>query len=124
MNSKLEDKISYLIKNIPQLIKSFSYREGPDLYFYRRLMELRKKSSLEVLFDDNYFFELLYATLTAWDMNARGAKMKYFDEFKENLIRNEALFFKLEKYKLSQIAIEQFSEIKNILSDVDYHINH
>ena len=27
--------------------------------------------------------ELLYATLVSWDMNCRGAKMKYFNEFKK-----------------------------------------
>lgn len=118
MSDKLKEKVDYLIENIPRLIKTFSYRKGPDLYFYKKLSEIRRKFSLNKLLGDNYFFELLYATLTAWDMNARGAKMKYFDEFKENLIRNKALFTDLEKYKLFQIAKEEFSEIKNKLSDL------
>jgi len=28
---------------------------------------------------------MLYATLVSWDMNSRGAKMKYFDDFKVNI---------------------------------------
>jgi len=121
MNIKLQQKTEYLIENIPRLIKTFNYRKGPDLYFYKRLMDLRGKSSLEILFSDNYFIELLYITLTAWDMNARGAKMKYFDEFKENILKNEALFINLVNYKLAQIISEQFLEIKSKLGELyDY----
>lgn len=118
MTPKLEEKIRYLFENIPHLIRSFNYRKGPDLYFYKRVSEIRKKSALRRLFEDTYFFELLYATLTAWDMNARGAKMKYYDEFKQNLYKNKDLFFELEKFKLSQLTNEQFLEVKEKLGNL------
>ena len=39
---------------------------------------------------------MLYATLAAWDMNSRGAKMAGFDEFKSNLRNNVAEFQAVE----------------------------
>lgn len=124
MNIKLEAKIEYLIKNIHSLIKNFSYRQGPDLYFYRRVTELRKKYPLQKLFNNIYFIELLYATLTAWDMNARGAKMKYFDEFRENILKNRLVFEELESFKLSKISVEQYIQIKSKLEKLyeDLHV--
>lgn len=111
LDKKLEKKVNFLVKNIPKLIKSFDYRKGPDLYFYKRVMNKRRKKSLKNLLKDNYFIELLYATLTSWDMNARGAKMKYFDEFKKNLLKNKKAFTELENLKLFQIKKEEFPEV-------------
>lgn len=38
MNEKLIQKKEYLVKNIPMLINLFSYRKGPDLYFYKKVI--------------------------------------------------------------------------------------
>ena len=74
------------------------YRSGPSLYFYRRITALRNQhSSLESFLSDDYNLEILYATLVSWDMNSRGAKMKYFDDFKENLISNAKQLYQLEE---------------------------
>jgi len=63
------------------------YRNGPDLYFYKRLIHLRNNfRGIELFLRSDYHIEILYATLVSWDMNARGAKMKYFDEFKANIL--------------------------------------
>jgi hypothetical protein len=62
------------------------YRQGPDLYFYKRVLEVNSNAStIDDFLDKDYNLELLYATLVAWDMNSRGAKMKYFDKFKESI---------------------------------------
>jgi hypothetical protein len=36
LSNALDKKISELVLEIPGLIRNFSYRKGPDLYFYRR----------------------------------------------------------------------------------------
>ena len=54
----INEKINFLVKNIPDLIKKFDYRKGPDLYFYKRVMGERRKRPLEELFDDNYFIPI------------------------------------------------------------------
>lgn len=120
----LEDKVNFLVRNIPSLIKNFDYRKGPDLYFYRKVINKRRGSPLEKLFSEDYFIELLYATLVAWDMNARGAKMKYFDEFKESVLKNRKAFEELESLKITQIKEEGFPEVKEKIKELydDLHV--
>jgi len=115
MNNKLLKKKKYLVKNIPKLIKQFDYRKGPDLYFYKKIISKIRNHPLKSLLKRDDFIELLYATLTSWDMNARGAKMKYFDEFKENVLKNKNYFLKLSNYKLDRINESDFLEIKEII---------
>jgi len=89
-----------IIHTISTRIKEINkrYRLGPSLYFYRRITSLRNQhSSIESFLSHEYNLEILYATLVSWDMNSRGAKMKYFDAFKENLILNTPQLCQLEK---------------------------
>lgn len=84
-----QQKIQSIVSTInPQISKiNEVYRTGPDLYFYTRIIKLRKGSaSITSFLDNQYCLEMLYATLVSWDMNSRGAKMKYFNEFKESLM--------------------------------------
>jgi hypothetical protein len=81
---KMEEIVSTIISRITEF--NFLYRGGPSLYFYRRIIELRKKHpKIEDFVLDDYCLEILYATLVSWDMNSRGAKLKYFDDFKESI---------------------------------------
>jgi len=73
------------------------YRSGPELYFYKRITDLRNHSdSIQSFLSSDYHMEMLYATLVSWDMNSRGAKMKYFTEFKANILSNLGRLTKLE----------------------------
>lgn len=78
------------------------YRSGPDLYFYKRLIDLRTGAkSVEDFLRKDYHIEILYATLVSWDMNSRGAKMKYFDDFKANIHACQHLYKKLGGWERS-----------------------
>jgi hypothetical protein len=80
------EEIIYTIKNRIHEINE-RYRNGPDLYFYKRLLALRRQTSDIIAFLNNdYNLEIIYATLVSWDMNSRGAKLKYFDEFKSSIL--------------------------------------
>lgn len=88
MISDRESKIHSIVSTMSTRIKEINerYRKGPSLYFYKRITALRKQhSSIESFLSDEYALEILYATLVSWDMNSRGAKMKYFDDFKKSL---------------------------------------
>jgi hypothetical protein len=86
------ENVSIKINELKNTINSkineidLKYRNGPSLYFYEKVITIRKseKSILEYLKND-LNIEYIYATLVAWDMDGRGAKMKYFKEFKESL---------------------------------------
>jgi len=81
-------KILSIVDTINSRISEINdlFRTGPELYFYKRLMQLRREChDITSFLDNTYFMEILYATLVSWDMNSRGAKMKYLDEFVLNL---------------------------------------
>ena len=89
MIKERQSKSDEIVKTIRSRISEINtrYRTGPDLYFYKKSLELRKKSqNIELFINDDYNVEILYATLVSWDMNSRGAKMKYFDDFKKSLV--------------------------------------
>lgn len=84
-----EKKIEAIVSTITTRMAEFNslYRGGPGLYFYRRILDLRKKHTKIMAFlSDNYCLEILYATLISWDMNSRGAKLKYYEDFKDSVI--------------------------------------
>lgn len=109
----LEKKIGELVEDIPMLIRNFNYRKGPDLYFYKKTMELRRNKHLSELFSESdRFLELIYATLVAWDMNSRGARMKYFDEFKSSILQNRERFIQLSSCRLESLSDGAFGEAK------------
>jgi len=119
MSFAFERKLDELVKNIPELIKNFDYRKGPDLFFYKKTIELRRSKPLNELFDESdRFVELVYATLVAWDMNSRGAKMKYFDDFKSSILKNKERFIQLASYKLEALQGGTIGEIKMRLGQI------
>lgn len=97
-------KIEHIVTTIQTRISEINerYRSGPDLYFYKRIYELRNNSnSIDSFLRNNYNIEMLYATLVSWDMNSRGAKMKYFDEFKANILSSLKQLSELESLERS-----------------------
>jgi hypothetical protein len=111
-----KEKITKICDTIQSRISDINlrYRSGPDLYFYKRVIKLRLNSqNIEVFLDSDYNIEILYATLVAWDMNSRGAKLKYFNDFKENLLSCKTDFLNLEEMmKAPQI---DYLDIRNLL---------
>jgi len=123
MNDKITVKIKGLIEEMPSLIKNFdysSYNHGPSLYFYERTNdEVKKnKNSLENLLSNDQFIELIYATLTSWGMDSRGAKMKAFDEFRKTILDNKQKFLELSKYRLEDISTKEMKDVENKLQNL------
>lgn len=111
MIDKRQDKIENILSTIQSRISEINwrYRKGPDLYFYRKTLEIRENAdNIKSFLADDYNAEILYATLVSWDMNSRAAKMKYFDDFRNNLMSNIDLLQKLE----SSIEKEGFRSSK------------
>ncbi len=80
------------------------YRGGPSLYFYTRIRDLRNGTpDLDRFLKNPYHLEMLYATLVSWDMNSRGAKMKDFPDFCENITSSLPYLKEIDKYKTNPI---------------------
>ncbi|GAG71513.1 unnamed protein product, partial [marine sediment metagenome] len=93
------EKIEQIISTIETRISEINnkYRKGPGLYFYRKIIKLRSiYKSIKTFLYKKENIEALYATLLSWDMNCRGAKMKYYNEFENNVINCLPCFLKIE----------------------------
>ncbi len=76
---------------------SFNYRPyDPGWYLYRELLKNDQK------FKEN-FLELVYVTLSAWNMNSRGAKLSNFDkDFKRTILKYQKKIGELSKFSLER----------------------
>jgi hypothetical protein len=119
MSISLEKKIADFVGRIPELIRNFDYRKGPELYFYKRSMKARRSRHLSELLDEHDgYLELIYATLVAWNMNSRGAKMKYFDEFRSSILGNKERFLQLSSLRLETLPTGAFGEAKMLCGEI------
>ena len=92
------------------------YRQGPDLYFYKKVFAQRQGCSIHQFLNLDYNIEILYATLVSWDMNSRGAKMQYFDDFKNCLLLNLSYFEKIESFE--NIGKINYHKLRAILGEI------
>ncbi len=109
-------------KEIVSTIKSriqeinFRYRNGPDIHFYHRVLSFKRKiGDIGLLLKDQCYLDLLYATLVAWDMNARGARIKGFDDFKDSILKCSEFLKEMERFEMSGSL--EFKELSPLLKE-------
>jgi len=83
----------------------------PGNYLYR---EICKEKDINRKFEDK-FIELIYVTLSAWNMNSRGAKLSDFEDFKDSLKINKNQVLNLSKYRMEKIQEIEFEMLTKIL---------
>ncbi len=82
-------------------------------YLYRELLEKHAAQRLEDLLGDGRFFELVYATLCAFNMNQRAAKLLPLEDFKRNVKSLKGDLVALSGKRLDSLSDEEFeSELK------------
>jgi len=120
--SKRMDELKDIFKNkISTMDKK--YRFGPSIYFYEKIYSIRKNTENITLFLENdKNIEYLYSTLLAWDMNSRGAKMRYFTDFRQSIIDNKKYFLNIENISTNLLNI-QFSKINDSLKKIYNNLN-
>ena len=102
LNIFLEDKL--LLDRALSEVKS-NYRPlDPGWYLYKKVCS---EKDINKKFEDN-FIELVYVTLSAWNMNSRGAKLSDFQKFKNSIRINKNLILNLSRYKLNNISEKDF----------------
>jgi hypothetical protein len=83
----------------------------PGSYLYHQVVKYKGDKY------SNDFIELVYVTLTAWNMNSRGARLADFDIFKKSIITNQGCIESLNKYRLNLL---EESEIKIVINCLKY----
>lgn len=93
---------------------------GPSLYFHFKTLEsLRSHATLSQVFEDDIFFERLYATLTAWGlhrMGPGGAKLVEFDTFTKSIGHQRKTIEELQGKNITTLPQEDVDPITNMLT--------
>ena len=73
---------------------------------------------------EEYFIDLIWATLDAWNMNSRSAKLADINVFKTNLIDNTEAIESLKKYSIEDLSEKNdkaekiFNQLKNLFENL------
>ena len=87
----------------------------PGSYLYNKIM----KYSLDSKFSKE-FIELVYVTLSAWNMNSRGAKLQDFEVLKKSIIRNKKTIHDLNSYTLKDMNNQTVRGLlENLFTNLD-----
>lgn len=65
---------------------------------------IRKAGNYEALIQEDYFLKAVHITLIKWGLNRRGAKIKEFNDFKDNILNNIKDISSLRKYELEKLS--------------------
>ncbi|HUI29354.1 MAG TPA: hypothetical protein VLX91_03980 [Candidatus Acidoferrales bacterium] len=87
--------------------RKFYRQYDPGWYLYRRVAS---EINMEAKFRDE-FIELVYVTLSAWNMNSRRARLAGFDVFKESIHEHRDRFARLSNFCLDGLTSAQLNEI-------------
>jgi hypothetical protein len=116
------NKLSEVFKDKTLIKQSLEVTEkqyrpyDPGWYLYNKLLQVK---NIEDKFTDE-FIELVYVTLSAWNMNSRGARLSDFEAFKKSIRKHKSTILTLSKFKITDIKNKE--EIFSLLKKVFYEI--
>lgn len=87
-------------------------------YLYEEILEKIKHESLNDLLKEDRFFELIYATLCAFNMNQRAAKLVLFQKFKKEIKSQKNNLKKLSNFNFASINDDEIDDILEKIKDV------
>jgi len=109
--SELDIRIEDLCDNLSSYNKLAigAYRlDSPARHFHiKTIQKLKTHKNLESVFEDEVFFDYLYATLVAWNMNSQGAKLCGFIQFINTIRNSRQQIIELNKHSLKSLVHEE-----------------
>jgi hypothetical protein len=112
-------RMGLLVDNIDLYLNIFEQSNiliGPLIYFHKRTLQLLNENGLPAkAIQDLHFSEYLYATLTAWGMNSRGAVLVSFEKFWNSLKILGNKFDELSSLRIESLNTNELSNIIDTL---------
>ena len=122
-HSKMFRKVVQIIRSGEVAEINSLYGDGPALYFYRKMIKLRQRyPDVNSLIQSSYAMEMLYATLLAWDMNCRSAKMQTFGVFQSSLLAQAQRLAELDTLSRN-FNTDKADTVLQLLQQLYTHIN-
>ena len=123
-------RLNKLTSNFTDYISKFNSINkftGPSLYFHFKTLEkLHSYKNFEQIFEDNLFFEYVYATLTSWGLHRMGpigSKLVSFDIFKKSIQEQKARLIELQNKNIFSLSKEEIPNVIDNLWDIINNIS-
>jgi len=101
---KLIDNFEYYLKLSEKAIGlNTSWREGVAEHI-KVIDMIRKTDNYETLIKTDHFLKAVHTTLRKWGLDQRRAKIKKFDDFKENILKNVNAIASLKNFELERLT--------------------
>lgn len=108
----MDDRLKKLKDNFDAFVEHFDNTpnfSGPSLYFHQKTINILRNNSLLAAFENELFFEYLYATLASWGLHKMGkmnAKLVDFDNFKGSITSQRERFLLLGDKRITELSID------------------
>ena len=118
---RLASRIEELCRDFEFYLEEFDRLNpftGPSVYFHLKTLERLRSLGLSKIFEDECFFEYLYATLASWGMHRMGpggAKLVEFSDFMETLKGQMSSIIELKDVKLVEISEDELGDVMDKL---------
>jgi len=111
LKSQFSDNVQQLIENFDYYLEISKKAIGLDTSWREGVIEhikvidmIRRSDDYKALIQEDYFLKAVHYTLIKWGMNRRGARIKKFDDFKENILDHIDIISELRKYELEKLT--------------------
>jgi hypothetical protein len=124
--SELDTRIDDLCGNLSSYNKLAigAYRlDSPVCHFHiKTIKRLKSHKDFKSVFEDEVFFDYLYATLVAWNMDSQRAKLCGFEQFIKTIRNSRQQIVELNKHSLKSL-IHEDAEASGRFAQVVERIN-
>jgi len=106
-----------------EFVNKYYRLNGKGFLYYKKIINLHKKhGDINKLLGNDIFFETLYETLKAWNMNQRGAKLKNLTDIKHSILNSKRDISELYDYELNTLRKSQLEKILNKLKKIFFNL--
>ncbi len=103
-------------------MQNYYRRYDAASYLYEEILKKIKNKPLSDLLKEDRFVELIYATLCAFNMNQRAAKLIEFHQFAKEIRSQKNNIENLSNYKLISINKNDADDVLNKIKDLFFNL--
>lgn len=106
-----------------EFVNKYYRQDDKGFLYYKKMINFhREYGNINKLLGNDDFFETLYKTLKAWNMNQRGARLKTLTDIKHSVLNLKLDICELYDYELSTLRESQLEKILNKLKRIFFNL--
>ncbi len=123
--ARMDERVAELSTGFENFVRVFAESErftGPSWYFHWKTLRRRAEhKTIAALLEDGVFFDMLYATLTAWGLHRMGpgnTKLRDLDDIRESVREAAAALDQLAGVNIAEVGESRASGITDAVWSV------